>query len=99
MKKNKQRRRPTMLLRGIIVFVFVFAVYMFTAIYLKQYNNQLAVTIQTTESKIKSLSTEKEALKVEIDKLATKNKVVDVINGEEMSHNKDNIVYIQNKDE
>ncbi len=99
MSKNKQRRRPTILLRGIIMLVFVLIVYMFTAIYLKQYNNQLAVSIQTTERNIAVLSTQKEALKVEIDKLATKTKVVDAINGEEMSHNKENIVYIKNKDE
>ena len=52
MSKNKQRRRPTILLRGIIMLVFVLIVYMFTAIYLKQYNNQLAVSIQTTERNI-----------------------------------------------
>ena len=99
MKNTKVKRRPTMLFRGIIFLIIISFVYLLSSIFLKQYNNELAVSIQTTERKIKSLSTEKEALKVEIDRLATKNKVVDAIDNEEMSHNKENIVYIQKNDE
>lgn len=92
--KKRTRRKPTILVYAIALLLFSLTAYTFTAIYLKQYNNDLSVTIQETDIKIKTLNNEKEALQVEIDKLATKTKVVDAIDAEDMDVNKDNIVYI-----
>lgn len=97
--KRTTRRKPTILVYAIALLLVSLTAYTFTAIYLKQYNNDLSVTIQQTEVKIKTISTEKEALQVEIDKLATKTKVVDAIGTEDMNVNKDNIVYINGSDE
>lgn len=94
MAKSKRKRRPTILVYAIAILFVSLAAYTFSAIYLKQYNTDLSVNIQQNEAKIKSLSTEMEALQVEIDKLATKSKVADAIKNEEMEVNKDNIVYI-----
>ncbi len=97
--KRSRKRKPTILVYAIALLTISLTAYTFCAIYLKQYNNDLAVTIQEKESEIKSLSTQKEALQVEIDKLATKTKVVDAIDSEDMSVNKDNIVYINGNEE
>lgn len=99
MRKTVRKRKPTLLMYAIAFFVLCSTMYMITAIYLKQYNNQLSVQIQQTERSINTLSHEKEALQVEIDKLATKAKVVDAIDSEDMSHNKDNIVYINGNED
>lgn len=97
MKRTK--RKATGLVYAIGIFIPLLIVFTFSSIYLKQYNTDLAVNIQVTEIQIKSENTKKEALQVEIDKLATKAKVVNSIDSEEMEHNKDNIVYIQGSDE
>lgn len=100
MKRTRnKKRRPTILVYAIALLFVSLTAYTFTAIYLKQYNNDLSVTIQQNQSKIETLSKEKEALQVEIDKLATKTKVVDVVESEDMNVNKDNIVYINGSDE
>ncbi len=89
-----KRRKAKGLIFAIVLFVMSVTMYTLTSIYLKQYNNQLSINIQTTQSEIATLSNEKQALQVEIDKLSTKNKVVDAVDSDEMSQNKDNIVYI-----
>ncbi len=94
MAKIKRKRRPTILVYALALLFVSLTAYTFSAIFLKQYNTDLSVNIQQNEAKIKSLSTEMEALQVEIDKLATKSKVADAIKNEEMEVNKDNIVYI-----
>lgn len=93
-KRVKKKRRSTVLVYAIVVLFISIIAYTFSAIYLKQYNNELSVSIQQREVQIKSLQDETEALQVEIDKLATKTKVADAIEDENMEHNKDNIVYI-----
>lgn len=97
MKKTK--RKATLLVYAIGIFIPLLVIFTFSSIYLKQYNTDLAVNIQVTEIQIKSENTKKEALQVEIDKLVTKAKVVNSINSDEMEHNKDNIVYIKGSDE
>lgn len=98
MKKGR-KRKPTLLMYGTILLVFSAGLYMLSSLYLKQYNNQIAFQVQTAERKIQVLSTEKEALKVEIDKLASKSIVVDLANEDDMKVNKDSIIYISGKDE
>lgn len=97
--KKRRKRRPTILSYGIILMIFSFGVYMLSSLYLKQYNNQISFQVQTAERKIQVLTTEKEALKVEIDKLASKAIVVDLANEDDMEINKDDVVYISGKDE
>ncbi len=72
---------------------------MVSALYLKQYNNQIAFKVQTAERRIKVLATEKESLKVDIDKLASKSIVVDLASQDDMKVNKDSVIYISGKDE
>lgn len=98
MKKTK-KRKPTILLYGIILLIFSAGLYMLSSLYLKQYNNQIAFQVQTAERQIRVLATEKEALKVEIDKLASKSIVVDLAIEDDMKVNNDNVVYINSKDE
>lgn len=97
--KRSRKRRPTILMYGTILLVFSLGLYMLSSLYLKQYNNQIAFQVQTAERKIQVLSTEKEALKVEIDKLASKSIVVDLASEDDMKVNKDSVIYISGKDE
>lgn len=97
MRKVK-RKKAKMLIFSIILCGTCLIAYTASSIYLKQYNNQLSVNIQVTEAKISSLSTEKEALQVEIDKLATKTKVVDAVDSDEMTQNNENIIYIDGEE-
>ena len=86
-----------MLMYGTILLVFSAGLYMLSSLYLKQYNNQIAFKVQTSQRQIQVLSTEKEALKVEIDKLASKSIVVDLASKDDMKVNKDSIIYISGK--
>lgn len=97
--KIRKRKTAKILLLPFAFFIVSLVAFTFTSIFLKQYNNDLAVNIQVTEIQINSLASENEALQVEIDKLATKSKVVDSIDSDEMQHNKDNIVYIKGNEE
>lgn len=99
MRKKTKKRKPTILLYGMVLLVLSFGVYMASSLYLKQYNNQIAFEVQTAERKISVLKTEKEAIKVEIDKLASKSIVVDLAEDEEMKINTDSVVYISGKKE
>ena len=99
MNNNKRKRRPTILMYGIIIMLFSGGLYMFSSLYLKQYNNQISFKVQSAQRQISVLSTEKEALKVEIDKLASKSIVVDLANEDDMQVNKDSVIYISGKDE
>lgn len=97
--RKTRKRKPTILVYAIAVLLITTVLYTLASIYLKQYNTQLSVQIQQTERSIDTLTNEKEALQVEIDKLATKAKVVDSIDSEEMTHNKENIVYINGNED
>ncbi len=99
MRKKTKKRKPTILLYGMVLLVLSFGIYMASSLYLKQYNNQIAFEVQTAERKISVLKTEKEAIKVEIDKLASKSIVVDLAEDEEMEINTDSVVYISGKKE
>lgn len=96
---RKRKRRPTILVYALVVFVFSMIAFTFTSIYLKQYNTDITVEIQSKELIIKSEQAVNEALQVEIDKLTTRTKVADVIADENMEHNKDNIIYVPEADE
>ena len=69
----------------------------FTSIYLKQYNTDITVEIQSKELIIKSEQAVNEALQVEIDKLTTRTKVADVIADENMAIK--TIIYVPEADE
>ena len=99
MKNNRRKRKPTMLMYAIILLVFSIGVNLFSSLYLKQYNNQMAFKVQSAQKQISVLSTEKEALKVEIDDLASKAIVVDVALEDDMELNKDSVIYIEKEDE
>ena len=99
MKNNRRKRKPTMLMYAIILLVFSIGVNLFSSLYLKQYNNQMAFKVQSAQKQIRVLSTEKEALKVEIDDLASKAIVVDVALEDDMELNKDSVIYIEKEDE
>ena len=88
-----------MLMYAIILLVFSIGVNLFSSLYLKQYNNQMAFKVQSAQKQIRVLSTEKEALKVEIDDLASKAIVVDVALEDDMELNKDSVIYIEKEDE
>lgn len=88
-----------MLMYAIILLVFSIGVNLFSSLYLKQYNNQMAFKVQSAQKQISVLSTEKEALKVEIDDLASKAIVVDVALEDDMELNKDSVIYIEKEDE
>ena len=70
-----------------------------SSLYLKQYNNEISFKMQLAQRQIQVLSTEKEALKVEIDNLASKSIVVDLASSDDMKVNKDSVIYISGKDE
>lgn len=99
MRKQKKTRKPTILMYGIIVLIISSFLYMGSSLYLKQYNNQVSFKVQSAQRQIQVLATEKEAIKVEIDKLASKSIVVDVASEDDMQINKDSVVYISGKDE
>lgn len=96
---KKRRKKSKSLLYGTILLVFSAALYLFSSLYLKQYNNQIAFEVQTAQRKIQVMSTEKEALQVEIDKLASKSIVMSLAKEDDMKFNKDSIIYINGKDE
>lgn len=99
MKRTNKKRKPTILFFGMVLLLVSFGAYMVSSLYLKQYNNQISFQVQSAQRQIQVLSTEKEALKVDIDKLASKSIVVDLASKDDMEINRDSVVYINGKDE
>ncbi len=99
MRTKRKKRKATTLAYSVGLLFISFALYMVSSLYLKQYNNQISFKLQAAQRQIQVLSTEKEALKVEIDNLASKSIVVDLASSDDMKVNKDSVIYISGKDE
>ncbi len=99
MRTTRKKRKPTTLAYGSFLLFISFSLYMMSSLYLKQYNNEISFKMQLAQRQIQVLSTEKEALKVEIDNLASKSIVVDLASSDDMKVNKDSVIYISGKDE
>lgn len=99
MRTKRKKRKATTLAYSVGLLFISFALYMVSSLYLKQYNNQISFKVQAAQRQIQVLSTEKEALKVEIDNLASKSIVVDLASSDDMKVNKDSVIYISGKDE
>lgn len=96
MKRNK--RKFTIVTYALILLMFSSAAYMGSSLYLKQYNNQLAVSIQNVERKIQQANVAKQSLSVEIDKMIDKASIFELAHQDGMEINNDSVVYIYEKD-
>lgn len=94
----RKKRRPTPLAYCVLLLLVSGLLYTFSSIYLRQYNVELMTSAQKAENEIVALEKEYEGLRVELEKLASKEKVVNVATDDGMEAKRENIVYINQND-
>ncbi|MCI5773874.1 MAG: hypothetical protein MR210_04860 [Erysipelotrichaceae bacterium] len=68
--------------------------YLLTSLFLRSYNNSLSTQKQQLESQIAALEVENDAIKVTIQNLSTRDRVVSIANDAGLTMNQSNIVTI-----
>lgn len=84
---------------AILLFVVSSLFYFGTRIYLRNYNNSLSSQKQAIENQIAALKVENDAIKVTIQDLSARDRVVSIANDAGLSLNQENIVTITTEGE
>jgi len=95
-KKITRIKRKRIKLQGVLILAFIFALISFLAssIFLRAYNVQLSVQIQSVENEIVLLEQTNSILNVEIQSLSSKERVMAIALDAGLSVNQENIVMI-----
>lgn len=95
-KKITRIKRKHIKLQGVIFLAFTFALIAFitSSIFLRAYNVQLSVSIQSVRNEIVLLGQSNEVLNVEIQSLSSKERVMAIATDAGLSVNQENVVMI-----
>lgn len=95
-KKITRIKRKHIKLQGVLILGFTFALIAFIAssIFLRAYNVQLSVSIQSVRNEIVLLEQSNEVLNVEIQSLSSKERVMAIATDAGLSVNQENVVMI-----
>lgn len=95
-KKITRIKRKHIKLQGLLVLVFTFALiaYIASSIFLRAYNVQLTVQIQSVRNEIVLLEQSNSVLSVEIQSLSSKERVMAIALDDGLSVNQENVVMI-----
>lgn len=95
---KKRKRKPTLFAYAFLTLIISLSLNLVSSLYLKQYNNELAFKIQRHQMEINTVATTKEALKVEIDNLASKAVVIGTATKDNMTAESTRVVHVNGKD-
>ena len=95
-KKITRIKRKHIKLQGVIILMFIFALISFIAssIFLRAYNVQLSVSIQSVQNEIIMLEQSNQVLVTEIQSLSSKERVMAIAIDAGLSVNQENVVMI-----
>lgn len=95
-KKITRIKRKHIKLQGVLILAFTFALISFitSSIFLRAYNVQLSVSIQSVRNEIILLEQSNEVLNVEIQSLSSKERVMAIATDAGLSVNQENVVMI-----
>lgn len=95
-KKITRIKRKHIKLQGLLVLAFTFALiaYIASSIFLRAYNVQLTVQIQSVRNEIVLLEQSNSVLSVEIQSLSSKERVMAIALDDGLSVNQENVVMI-----
>lgn len=95
-KKITRIKRKHIKLQGLLVLAFTFALiaYIASSIFLRAYNVQLTVQIQSVRNEIVLLEQSNSVLAVEIQSLSSKERVMAIALDDGLSVNQENVVMI-----
>lgn len=92
---TRKKKRSLNLPRFTIVFcTFAACAYLISCLFLRSYNNSLSLAMQEFESKTAVLTRENDALRVDIQTLSTRDRVVGIAEDAGLALNQTNIVTI-----
>lgn len=94
------RRKRKLKLSGIatVLMIISLVLSLFSSLFIRSYNNSLSIKMQSINKEIASLNVENDAIKVEIQTLANKDRVISIANEAGLSMNQNSIVTIASGD-
>ncbi len=95
-RKVKKVRRLRLEVLSLLIFMMASIVWLSTSLFLRTFNNSLAVAYNDVEKKISVLKLDNEDMQSRINKLSTQDRVVAIANDAGLSLNQGNIVTISN---
>lgn len=95
-KKITRIKRKRIKLQGVLILAFIFALFSFlsSSIFLRAYNVQLSVQIQSVKNEIVLLEQSNDVLTVEIQSLSSKERVMAIATDAGLRVNQENVVMI-----
>ena len=92
--RRKKKKRFKLMTFSFVFLMFSATLYLASSLFLRTYNNALSSRKQEIESKIAVLEVENSAVKVEIQRLITKDRVDNIADENGLRLNQNNIVAI-----
>ena len=83
---------------SVTIFVLSFFAFLLSSIFLRTYNNSLTIEIQKNKNEIAQISTENNDIRINIQTLSTKDRVVEIANDSGLNLNQENIISIYSGD-
>ena len=93
-RNRKTKRRINLLKLSSALFLFSGILYLFSAIFLRSYNNSLSTRTQSISSDIVTMQAQNDALQVDIETLSSSDRVEGIAASNGMSRNQDSIITI-----
>ena len=93
-KKNKNRRKLKVESMATLLFMVSLLLYLGSSIFLKSYNVNLGKTAADYEKEISDVKEEKEALRVEVEQLRARDRILAQAKDQGLQTNQDNVVII-----
>ncbi|RRC92081.1 hypothetical protein EII25_04565 [Erysipelotrichaceae bacterium OH741_COT-311] len=93
-KLIKRRRRLKLHVLAMFIFIVAFPAFLISSLFLRSYNNGLSISIQSNKDKIVALTVENDDLKVQIQSLSTKDRVMTFASEAGLLLNQNSIVSI-----
>lgn len=98
MKKTTKKRNYKFEKFATTLFALAFVTYLVSSLFLHSYNNALSMELQATKSSISTIENENSALKLQIQTLSTKDRVMDIADEAGLELNQANIISVYNGD-
>ncbi len=92
--KKRKIRRIKISAVALMVFTFSFALYLFTSLFLRNYNVSLSKKIQKNNTEITEYTALNQALELDIQQLSSYDRVMAIANDSNMALYKDNIITV-----
>ena len=93
-RNRKTKRRINLLKLSSALFLFSGILYLFSAIFLRSYNNSLSTRTQSINADIVTMQAQNDALQVDIETLSSSERVEGIAASNGMKRNQDSIITI-----